>query len=198
MGSAVTKEVKTGLRSRVLATRAEWPVALRTAASAVIRSKLEALPELREARAVLGYAAFGAEVNLDPWLERLMSSGIGVFLPWVDGERLGIARVDNLHADLVPGWRGVREPRAIGRRPARPDRVKAVVTPGVAFDRAGGRLGYGGGHFDRLLAELTPSTPVVGVAFELQIIRSVPNEPHDRPVDVVVTECAVYRGRLGK
>lgn len=198
MGATVTKEAKTGLRSQVLASRAGLPVAERAAASAVIRSRLEDLPELRGTRAVLGYAAFSAEVDLDPWLEQLIAAGVGVFLPWVDGERLGIARVDDLHADLVPGWRGVREPRAIGRRPARPDRLKAVVTPGVAFDRAGGRLGYGGGHFDRLLAELATSTPVVGVAFERQIIQSVPVEPHDRPVDVVVTERAVYRRQLAR
>lgn len=191
-----TKAAKTTLRSAVLAARAALPAEQRAAASAVVHRRLQGLPELRAARAVLAYAAFGAEVDLDPWLQALLATGAGVFLPWVDGQQLGIARVCDLDADLVPGWRGVREPRAIGRRPARPDRLDAVVTPGVAFDRSGRRLGYGGGHFDRLLSTLRPETPVVGVAFEIQIIDAVPTATHDRAVDVVVTEAAVYRGDL--
>ncbi|MGH8885072.1 MAG: 5-formyltetrahydrofolate cyclo-ligase [Egibacteraceae bacterium] len=191
-----TKAAKTTLRSAVLAARAALPAEQRAAASAVVHRRLQGLPELRAARAALAYAAFGAEVDLDPWLQALLATGAGVFLPWVDGQQLGIARVCDLDADLVPGWRGVREPRAIGRRPARPDRLDAVVTPGVAFDRSGRRLGYGGGHFDRLLSTLRPETPVVGVAFEIQIIDAVPTATHDRAVDVVVTEAAVYRGDL--
>jgi 5-formyltetrahydrofolate cyclo-ligase len=190
-----TQEAKAALRSAVLAARAAVPTEQRALASAVIRRRLEVLPELRRARAVLAYAAFGAEVDLDPWLGTLLAAGAGVFLPWVDGSRLGIARVCDLEADLVPGWRGVREPRAIGRRPARPDRIDAVVAPGVAFDCFGHRLGYGGGHFDWLLTMLRPQTPVIGVAFEVQIVDTVPTAAHDRRVDVVVTERAVYRGR---
>jgi 5-formyltetrahydrofolate cyclo-ligase len=192
------KGAKTRVRTQMLAARAQLAAAQRAQASSAIRQRLEDLPELRGARALLGYAAFGSEVDLDPWLERLLASGIGVFLPWVDGERLGIARVTDLDADLVPGWRSVREPRAIGRRPARPDRLDAVVIPGVAFDRHGGRLGYGGGHFDRLLAALDPHTFVVGIAFELQLVEAVPIAPHDRPVDLVVTESTVYRGGLNE
>lgn len=195
-GRTRTKAAKATLRSVALTARAAMPAERRAVASAAVRRRLEDLAELRRARAVLAYAAFGAEVDLDPWLQALLAAGAGVFLPWVDGSRLGISRVCDLEADLVPGWRGVREPRAIGRRPARPDRLDAVVTPGVAFDRSGRRLGYGGGHFDRLLTMLRPETPVVGVAFEVQIFDAVPTDAHDRPVNVVVTEQAVYRGGL--
>ena len=186
-------ERKAALRSAVLARRAAVPAAERAAASTAIREALEALPELVGCRAVLGYASFGSEVELDPWLAARIGDGWGVLLPFVAGEELGITRVFDLESDLVPGWRGVREPRASGRRPARPDRVDAVVTPGVAFDRACGRLGYGGGFFDRLLARLRPGTPVIGVAFEVQVVEEVPRGPHDLGVDAVVTEAAVYR-----
>ncbi|CAN5496300.1 5-formyltetrahydrofolate cyclo-ligase [soil metagenome] len=188
---------KATLRASLLTVRGAIPGPQRAAAAAEIRRRVGELPELADARAVLAYAAFGAEVDLDPWLQRLLDAGVGVFLPWVDGPSLGIARVRDLAADLAPGWRGVREPRAGRRRPARPDRLEAVVTPGVAFDRTGHRLGYGGGHFDRLLAELRPGVPVVGVAFERQLVDAVPTEPHDRRVDVVVTEEAVYRAGGG-
>jgi 5-formyltetrahydrofolate cyclo-ligase len=145
------------------------------------------------ARAVLAYAAFGAEVDLDPVLRVLLRRGAGVLLPWVDGPTLGIARIRDLDADLAPGWRGVREPRVSGRRPARPDRVDAALVPLVAFDAAGHRLGHGGGHFDRLLARLAPGVPRIGVAFAVQQIPSVPSEAHDVPLDMVVTEAGVTR-----
>lgn len=185
--------VKAGLRSRLLAVRAGLATPYRDDASAEICQLLLTLPEVAEARALLGYASFGSEADIDTALATLAARGVGVFLPWVDGETLAITRVRDLDADLAPGWRGVREPRASDRRPARPDRLHAAVVPGIAFDRRGWRLGYGGGHFDRLLAQLAPGTPKVGVAFATQIIEQVPSEPHDVRVDLVVTEEGVHR-----
>jgi 5-formyltetrahydrofolate cyclo-ligase len=195
--SGAAHAAKAALRARVLGARAALSAADRLAASAVIRDQLLALPGLASRKAVLGYAAFGSEVDLDAYLATLIARGVGVFLPWVEGEQLAVGRVRDLDADLAPGWRGVREPRASGRRPARPDRLHAAIVPGVAFDRSGNRLGYGGGHFDRLLGRLARDTLVVGVAYEAQLVARVPVEGHDRPVDVVVTEAGCYEGTSG-
>jgi 5-formyltetrahydrofolate cyclo-ligase len=186
-------ERKAALRRRLLAARAAGPVGGRQDADAAIAAHLDGLVQLRHARTVIAYAAFGAEVDLDPFLERLLARGVALFLPWVDGADLRIARVHDLEADLAPGWRGVREPRASGRREARPDRVDALLVPGVGFDPAGNRLGYGGGHFDRLLARAAAHATVVGVAYALQMAPRVPVEAHDRPVDLLVTERGVHR-----
>ncbi|CAN5311398.1 5-formyltetrahydrofolate cyclo-ligase [soil metagenome] len=184
---------KAALRSRVLAARADLPVVQRAAACVALHRRLLGLEELARARAVLAYAAFGAEADLDPVLRVLLERGAGVLLPWVDGPTLGIARIRDLDADLAPGWRGVREPRVSGRHPARPDRVDVALVPLVAFDAEGHRLGYGGGHFDRLLARLAPGVPRIGVAFAVQQIASVPAEVHDVPLDMVVTEAGITR-----
>jgi 5-formyltetrahydrofolate cyclo-ligase len=183
---------KSALRSRLLEARAALAAPERARAATVIHQHLARVPRLEGAKAVLGYAAFGSEVDLDPYLRTLIAQGVGVFLPWVEGTTLGVGRVRDLDADLVPGWRGVREPRASGRRPARPDRLHAVIVPGIGFDRRGNRLGYGGGHFDRLLARVARDTLVVGVAFEVQLVDAVPVAGHDRPVDVVVTEAGPH------
>jgi 5-formyltetrahydrofolate cyclo-ligase len=187
------ESVKVSLRSRLLTARAGLALPFREEASAVICRLLLTLPEVTAARAVLAYAAFGSEVDLDPALRPLIARGVGVFLPWVDGPDLRIARVRDLDADLAPGWRGVREPRASDRRPARPDRIHIALVPGVGFDRRGRRLGYGGGHFDRLLGRLRPGTPRIGVAFRAQVVEHIPALPHDVPVDAVVTEEGVER-----
>lgn len=189
---------KMALRTRFLGARAALSDPERDEASARVCRTLVGLPELAGMRAVLGYASFGTELRLDGYLEHLVETGAGVFLPWVEGERLEIARVRDLAADLAPGWGGVREPRVSGRRPARPDRLDAAIVPGVAFDRAGGRLGYGGGHFDRLLAALAPDAVTVGVCFGVQLAEQLPTERHDRRVDVVVTEREVIRSPASK
>jgi 5-formyltetrahydrofolate cyclo-ligase len=185
--------VKASLRSRLLTARSSLPATVRQQASAEISRLLLTLPEVAPARALLAYAAFGSEVDLDPVLRTFIDRGVGVFLPWVEGPDLEIARVRDLDADLAPGWRGVREPRRSDRRAARPDRVQAALVPGVGFDRRGHRLGYGGGHFDRLLARLRPGTPRVGVAFAVQVLERVPALEHDVPMDVLVTEDGVHR-----
>lgn len=141
---------------------------------------------------ILGYAAFGSEVDLDAYLVAA-SRTHEVHLPWVDGDELAVARVRDWETDLHPGWRGVREPRPGRRRSVPPEQLDALVVPGVAFDRRGHRLGYGGGHFDRLLARVRPGTVVVGVAFGVQVVDAVPREAHDVPVDVVVTEAGALR-----
>lgn len=184
---------KAARRSQLLAARSALPAAERAAAQTAITEHLLTLPEVEQARAVLGYAAFGSEASVDTVLQVLLDRAVGVLLPWVDGHELRLARVRDLAADLAPGWRGVREPRGSSRRPARADRVHLALVPGVGFDRAGRRLGYGGGHFDRLLATLRPATPIVGVAFDLQVVDVLPAEPHDVRVDAVVTETGIHR-----
>jgi 5-formyltetrahydrofolate cyclo-ligase len=62
-----------------------------------------------------------------------------------------------------------------------------ILVPGLAFDRAGRRLGYGAGYYDRLLARL-PGVPRIAVAFSIQVIDQIPVDDHDLPVDILVTE----------
>ena len=189
-------ERKAQLRRRVLAARAALSAAARDRGSAAVRERLRRLPELAGVQAVLGYAATTSEVDLDPLLGELIAAGVAVHLPWVEGQRLGVAEVERVE-DLLTGWRGVREPAPTGRRAVRPERLDVVLAPGVAFDRAGRRLGYGGGHFDRLLARLRRGCVVVGVCFDEQLVDRVPSASHDRSVDVVVTPSETVRPAQG-
>ncbi len=182
---------KAALRRRLLRARAQLRPAARAADAATACRTIADLPSVIAARAVLGYAAFGSELRVDALLEALLAGGIAVHLPWVDGDELGVARVSGLTDDLVPGWRGVREPAADRRRPVRLNTLDVVVAPGVGFDFGGRRLGYGGGHFDRLLSRLRPGAVVIGVAFDEQVVDVVPTQAHDRAMDVVVTPTAV-------
>lgn len=163
----------------------------RASAATRIRARLGALEEVRGAHAVVGYAATGSEVDLDPLLEVLLARGVAVYLPVVEGPELALVRVRDLSTDLVAGYRGVREPTPDLPREAAPSADVAFV-PGVGFAPDGTRIGYGGGHFDRLLARLDAPTRV-GVAFAAQVLPHLPTEGHDERLTMVVTEAGVLR-----
>jgi 5-formyltetrahydrofolate cyclo-ligase len=133
---------------------------------------------VRQARTVLGYASFGDEVDVDPLLAELRARGVRVQLPFVTTGGLETAEVPT-SSDLVSGYRGVREPSPDGRVVAEARDVDVAIVPGVAFDPTGARLGYGGGHFDRLLPRLRPDAVLVGVAYAVQVVDVLPVEAHD-------------------
>ena len=189
----MTSEAKAALRRAVLRRRAALPEGERAPLSGRIVATILDLPTFQNADVVLAYASFGTELQTDELLRRVLDDGRVLVLPRVEGGGLGLYEVRDLASDLAPGTGGIREPV--------PDQCPAVdrggvgfaLIPGVAFDRGGRRLGYGGGFYDRLLAGGLPGgTPLVSGAFEVQILDEVPTDPHDAPVDVVVTEREVY------
>jgi len=96
-------------------------------------------------------------------------------------------RIRNLDGDIEPGYHGISEPRDHCSSVA-VESIEWVLVPGVAFDASGGRLGYGGGYYDRLLPLLCGKAPRVAGAFEAQLVDAVPAAPHDVGVDCIVTE----------
>jgi len=180
---------KTALRASARAARAALTDDERREAAGRLTSRLERLPELRLAHTVVVFAATRDEADPAGLLAHLRRRGVRTLYPRVRDEHLELVAAADL-ADLRPGYRGIAEP--VG--PAvHADTVDAVLVPGVAFDPAGGRLGQGGGHYDRLLASLPDTAPRIGVCFACQVVPSVPREPHDAPVDLVVTERATHR-----
>jgi 5-formyltetrahydrofolate cyclo-ligase len=96
--------------------------------------------------------------------------------------------------DLEPGFKGIREP-CRGCTKVGPDEVDLVVVPGVAFDRKGRRLGYGGGFYDGFLS--TCGAPRIAIAFGVQVVDSVPCDECDLPVGVVITEDEIIEASPG-
>ena len=184
---------KAPLRAATLAARRALSDAQRQQASIRIVERLLRLPELREASTVLLYAALREEVDLATLVGPLHGRGTRTLFPRVRGERLELVAAADLRT-LQLGHRGVREPAG---RTVDPGVVDVAVVPGVAFDPRGGRLGAGGGHYDRLLAELAATTTRVGTAFDCQLVPRIPREAHDQPVHLVVTERSVHRPPRG-
>lgn len=176
---------KATVRRLVLARRSQITPEQRAAAATAVSGRIVALPELAKARTVLGFASFGAELPTDPVMQWVLSSGRRLLAPYVDGPELRAAEVRSLE-DLAPGYRGIREP--VERTPVDPSEAAVVLVPGVAFDEAGRRLGYGGGFYDSFLAGIANGVPRIGLCFDLQVVDEVPAGPDDEHVDLVVTE----------
>jgi 5-formyltetrahydrofolate cyclo-ligase len=180
-------EAKQSLRERVLALRDAIPPAVRVAASQAIAARVEALPAFIAARTVLLTLPFRSEWDTWPLAHRIAASHRRLVVPRVDRatRMLALHHVEDL-LEVVPGYLGIPEPRpdcpAID-----PADVDFVLIPGVAFDAAGRRLGYGGGYYDRLLPLMRPDVAEVGAAFDEQIVAAVPVAAHDRRVGTVVT-----------
>lgn len=131
------------------------------------------------------FSSFGSEIPTEGIIRRLVDKGRRVLLPYMAGPEMLAAEIRR-GDPLVPTTYGPKEPShrvAVDR-----SEIDVVIAPGLAFDRSGYRLGYGGGNYDRFLARLGGHTTRIGIAFHVQLLPSVPHEPGDVPMDYVVTD----------
>jgi len=179
------KRRKRALRREVRARRDALPPEERERLGQAVARNLLTLPEVRQASTVMAFSSFGSEVDTRPIIEQLARDGRRVVLPRVEGRT--IVPVGYRSGDPVkPSSFGALEPA--GGDPVRPEEIDVVIVPGLAFDRRGHRVGYGGGFYDRFLGRLRPDALTVGICFSVQVVDEVPNGRGDRPVDLVVTE----------
>jgi 5-formyltetrahydrofolate cyclo-ligase len=155
------------------------PVDVAEASTAVCR-RLAGMTLLREAETVMAYLAFKNEVDLRPLFELL--PGIDWVLPRIEGKRMTIHPYEP--EKLIRHAYGMLEPPA-DAPVVDPEELDVVLVPGVSFDRRGGRMGFGGGFYDRFLVKTTAIR--VGVCHDCCLAERVPCADHDQPMDWVVT-----------
>jgi 5-formyltetrahydrofolate cyclo-ligase len=179
---------KKEIRKRILQLRnAMTPEAIATKSDEIVR-RLTDLPEIRDASSLMVFLSLGSEVRTD---------GI-IRWGWENGKRIVVPRCRPEERRLTPcllsefseletGHYGIREPKAALVRAVPAGEIDVVLVPAVAFDRRGCRVGYGGGYYDRFLPEISKGVGI-GVAFCCQIVTEIPADPHDLPVERIVTE----------
>ncbi len=186
-------EEKSALRRRMSALRDAIDEAERRQASEAIARRVMALSAWGRARSRLLFRSVGSEVLTDRLIANTLKARAELILPRVKGpeEPMAFHVVRDLEQDLTPGFAGIQEPIA-DRCPERSIYdLDFVLVPGLAFDRRGGRLGYGGGYFDYVLnlrTDLVESGSVVAVAYSAQIVETVPLEGWDVEVPLIATE----------
>jgi 5-formyltetrahydrofolate cyclo-ligase len=188
------REEKRALRRAMAEERDRLPADRRELMAAQAKEHFLELPEVRNAHAVAGFVSTRSEIDTAPLLDELRRRGLDVVLPRVSTglipPRLRFHRVER-KADLVFGIYGLLEP-GLDCPEVAAHTVDVFIVPGLAFDRRGARVGYGGGYYDELAAYVkahpdATAARFIGLAFDFQLVDTCPSGEWDVPLDRIVT-----------
>jgi len=174
---------KRSIRDELLARRQHLAAATCLSCSLAAQQRLVLAPEFVAAKVVALYSPVRNEVFTEDIFTAARRSGKTVTYPRVRGPLLDFVEVAERN-ELVPGAYGILEPR--GSQVVPLAELELIVVPGVAFDLAGHRLGYGKGYYDRFLHERKGR--LAGLCFDFQLVERLPAEAHDVQMHMVVTE----------
>ncbi len=199
---------KQELRRKMLNIRGNLTEENRNTWSRQIVRHLVEWPLYRESRMIAAYVPFRGEADIRPWIEQAVHDGKQVVIPRIHphASEMDFYRFEGWDK-LISGSYGIMEPDPQQGKPADVRQLDMVLVPGVAFDRLGGRLGYGGGYYDRFFARLaretqlvelssrhSPGFPIrVGIAYFVQMVDHIPMEPLDVPVSYIATERGITK-----
>ena len=180
------RSAKVALRRQLSARRVQIGDPQRAASGRSLRDAVLSLPEIQMAGTVAAYLSVGTEPDTRGLVYAMWKRGTYVLLPRLqpDGD-LDWASYEGPDS-LIPGPRGLQEPKEKPRGPDAIARADVVLVPALAVDHAGNRLGRGGGSYDRALARVGPLIPVIALLYDAELLGRLPAEPHDTPVRAVV------------
>lgn len=198
----MNKEQRNAIRKQILAARDRLSNYECEEQSSSISSRLMPMQEIIDAGIVFVYMHFRSEVQTNLIINRLLNKGKTVAIPKTlpAQSRLVAVKITDPDHQVDPGYCGIPEPKEeiIETESCNPEAIDVVIVPGSVFDKQGGRLGYGGGYYDRFLVNDAPNALRIGLAFELQITERVPVEPHDQLMDYIITEENFYDCRRNR
>lgn len=160
-----------------------------------ILTHLQAAPEFQAASCIMVYMDFKGEVQTEALIQYLLSVGKRVALPVVkpDKTALVLVEIQSLETDFKVADYGMKEPIIREDHLLALSDLDLILAPGLGFDDAGYRIGYGGGYYDKLLTDRGHKPVVWALAFDLQRLPVLPVEDHDQPLDGIVTESGITR-----
>lgn len=173
---------KKTLRSQIREKkRAMTPEEIRTASEKLGQLFLSS-EAYQKAKTIYGYLPYNQEVRTVPMLEQALADGKRVAVPKVCGDEMKFIYLSDL-SQVETGYAGIPEPIADG--PVANDPTALVLMPGMAFDKEGHRIGYGGGFYDKFLAS-EPGHPTLALCYAFQVVEHLETEAYDIPVDCVL------------
>ncbi|MCZ6876489.1 MAG: 5-formyltetrahydrofolate cyclo-ligase [bacterium] len=181
------QQAKARLRQRLLSERATLTAAEVQHKSAKIAAGVSGLSTFQASHTIMVYLALAQEVQTSGIIDAARHHNKRIVVPVVEGGNLVALELPLESAQLRRGRLGILEPSLDGTI-VQPDDIPLIVVPGIAFDRQGGRLGFGKGYYDRFLQQMPPTAYAYGLAFAMQIVPRVPQMAHDICVHSIMTE----------
>lgn len=160
--------------------------------SHMISERVLDLDCFQQAKTVFIYVDFRSEVQTRELISKMHEMGKKVVVPvtLLQERDLLPVYIDNMEKDLAPGYASILEPVESIRKTQRvsPASIDIVFLPGSVFDERGGRMGYGGGFYDRFVSGKAPQALRIGLAYEQQMVEEAPLQDHDERMDMIITE----------
>lgn len=145
---------------------------------------------LKDAKSVLCYSDFDGEVKTAMLTGWMMFQGIKVSLPCMHEKTLHAADIKSAGLELSNF--GIAQPKFADAAMIGPAELDVIIVPGIAFDRAKNRIGFGRGYYDEFLKHAT-NAKKIAVAYDFQIVDSIPAEAHDVRMDMIVTPDGIIK-----
>lgn len=154
-----------------------------------IQKKLFNLPEFRQAKIIMFYLSSEFEVDTLNMIKKAIKLDKKIAVPVISSDKadMVVSLVSGVTSELEVGPYGIKQPKARYLKPIPPEQLDLAVVPGVAFDDKGMRLGRGKGCYDRFLEAKSDETHTLGLAFTFQIVKNLPYNRHDHPVEQVIS-----------
>ncbi|MBI1976250.1 MAG: 5-formyltetrahydrofolate cyclo-ligase [Candidatus Omnitrophica bacterium] len=192
------QSAKEQIRRQMMERLRRQPSPSRQQKSQAILSRITALPEYLEVKWFFSYISMEHEVETIRLMEEGLAAGKRIVVPVIleEGKKscsFSISEIRDCLKEFEIGPFGIRQPKPQFLQLVDPEVLEMAVIPGVAFGRDGHRLGHGKGYFDRFLRQLSPDCLKVGIGFDFQLLPELPNEPHDIPLDVIITDLEVLQ-----
>ncbi len=182
---------KVDLRREMKANRAKMSADEVGKASDKIRARLHGLRQLREAGVIFSYVSMFNEPDTYNVIHDLLDVGKHICVPRLDDHnQMQAHRIRRLDELKEGDGKQLHIPVPAANAPIQ-QRIDVALVPGLAFTESGERLGQGGGHYDKFLAD-HPDVIAIGLCYSWQIVKALPTEPHDQFLDMVVTERQIY------
>jgi 5-formyltetrahydrofolate cyclo-ligase len=158
--------------------------------SRAVEDRLFACKDFLVCQNIMFVLSFGSEVRTDEMIKRSLKDSKQVYVPRLitSERRLEVCEIIDMDQEFELGSFDIREPSQSNSKVVSPSKIDAVIAPGLAFDRSGARIGFGGGYFDWFFKQLPDKALRFGVAYEFQVVDSIPQDPWDERVQIIFTE----------
>lgn len=184
------RDEKNLIRKQMKQLRADMTRTERFEKSMQIFEQLITVPEFKRADRIYTYVSMDNEIDTIMLIDYSLSLEKRVFVPRVSGKDMEFYEISDI-SELNPGYMGIYEPDINGREPDY-SRTGFMCMPGLAFDKSHNRIGYGGGFYDRYLS-VENKLYKAALAYEAQLLESIPAQDGDVRPDMIVTEENIYR-----